>query len=190
MRGGRFDEAMSKMKRSKDLDPHNRLINRAIGRVFYFSRQYDKALDYFQSLLVMEPNDPRFHWSIGEVYEVRGMYPQAVENHLESLSLSGDSKPEEIERLKEIFKLSGWQGYLQAMRARMEEQAKKETVIPSNMAQLYARLGDKEMAFAWLEKAVHERDPQVIRLKIEPMFDSLRSDPRYTKLLQRMNLAT
>ena len=117
------------------------------------------------------------------------MYSEAVENYLESLSGSGDSKPEEIERLKELFKQSGWQGYLQTMRARREEQAKKETVIPSDMAQLCARLGDKETAFAWLEKAVDEGDPQVVRLKIEPSFDSLRSDHRYTKLLQRMNLA-
>ena len=125
---------------------------------------------------------------IGEIYERKGMYSQAVENYLETLSRSGELKPEEVGRLKEIFKESGWQGYLQTMRARGEAEAKKETVIPSYMAKLYARLGDKEMTFAWLEKAVDEHDPQVIRLKIEPMFDSLRSDPRYTKLLQRMNL--
>jgi hypothetical protein len=71
----------------------------------------------------------------------------------------------------------------------MEEESKKRPLIQSFVARVYAQLGDKERAFAWLEKAIDERDPSVIRLKIDPMFDNLRSDPRYTKLLQRMNLA-
>src|SRR2546421_567274 len=112
---------------------------------------------------------------------------EAVAERLKIASING-LKPEEIEESKEAFRVSGWQGFLQIMRARMEERAKNGTVIPTNMAVLYARLGDKEMAFAWLEKALDERDPSVVRLKIEPVYDGLRSDPRYAKLLERMNL--
>jgi DNA-binding winged helix-turn-helix (wHTH) protein/TolB-like protein/Flp pilus assembly protein TadD len=188
MTSGRFNEALPQMKRAQELDPHNIPINRAIGKLYYFMRQYDKAMEHYQNLLVLEPNDQGTRGSIADIYEQKGMYAEAVEERLKNASLNNGLSPEEIEESKEAFRVSGWQGFLQIRRARMEERAKKETVVPTNVALLYARLGDKDRAFAWLEKAINERDPSVVRLKIDPMYDSLRSDPRYARLLQRMNL--
>ncbi len=186
MTAGRFDEALPQMRRAQELDSHNYLVNGAIGQLFYYMREYDRSLEYYLDLRVHDPNGQRFPRAIGEIYEQKKMYAEAVENYLAAMEKGGELKPEEVQRLKEIFKHSGWQGYLQAMRVRREEMAPSE---PSSFtARFYARLGDKERAFAWLEKAINERDASVLRLKIDPAFDSIRSDPRYAKLLQRMNL--
>jgi hypothetical protein len=69
-----------------------------------------------------------------------------------------------------------------------KERAKNEPVSSRNFAIAYALLGDKDQAFAWLAKGIDEQDPFSIWLKIEPQYDSLRSDPRYTSLLQRLNM--
>jgi hypothetical protein len=70
----------------------------------------------------------------------------------------------------------------------LEERSKKGHVNSYLMAEVYVMLGKKEQAFTWLEKAIEVRDPAVVRMRIEPTLDNLRSDPRFVKLLQRINL--
>lgn len=184
MSAGRFDEAKSWMEKAQELDPHNRRINYAMAKLYYFMRQHDKAVERLQYVLMLVPNDASALWVMGDIYDLKGMHAQAIENYLSSMAQHG-LRPEEGERLRAVFKGSGWHGFLEAQR---EEKSKARQVAPFEMAQLYARLGDKDQAFAWLEKAVNERAPFVIQLKIEPFYDGLRADPRYTKLLHQMNM--
>lgn len=188
MTAGRSDEAMSQMKSAQALDPRNLIIQIAIGRLSYSMREYDRALERYQKIVEIEPNYLRARSFIVDVYEQKGMYAEALQYYLEGQIRNGILKPEEVERFKETFTESGWRGCLQTWLAWAEEKSKKEHVSPTFLATLCARLGDKDRAFALLEKAVDERDPFVIELKIEPKYDNLRSDPRYIKLLERMNL--
>ena len=104
--------------------------------------------------------------------------------HLSFFSLSGLA-PEKIGELKHAFAKSGYKGF----RQRRIEQLKSQKEVPSALiARSYARLGDKEKAFEWLEKAYTERNDLVLRLKEDPSYDILRSDQRYADLLRRIGL--
>jgi DNA-binding winged helix-turn-helix (wHTH) protein/TolB-like protein len=186
---GRFDEATKEIERAQEIDPRALIISVVKGRLLYFMRQYDAALQHEQKLLELEPNSGVDHWAIGLVYEQKGMYAEAVEEnaragHVDGLRLS----PQEIAAGKEAFKTVGWQGYVRQRIDLLRQKARTVYVSPFSIAVNYARLGNKDEAFAWLEKAIEARASGVSELKIDPVLDNLRSDPRYTKLLERMNL--
>lgn len=187
MSAGRFDEATAEMEKARELDPNSLTINVARGRLFYFSRQYDKAIEHFQKIIAVEPEAGSAYWSLGQVYQQKQMYAEAVEAWLKSMRLE-QAPPENIEDLRESFRTSGRQGLYRKALDITEARAKSGYVAPLTFADIYVRLGDKEMAFAWLEKAFDARDPSIIRLKIEPAYDSLRDDPRYTEMIRKIGL--
>jgi uncharacterized protein HemY len=93
---------------------------------------------------------------------------------------------EDISALRQASARAGWTGYWQKMLEIAQAQAKPEPA--SYMAELFARVGKKDKAFEWLEKAYEQRDMSLIYLKVFPPWESLRSDPRFTNLLQRLGL--
>jgi tetratricopeptide (TPR) repeat protein len=115
------------------------------------------------------------------------MYAEAVEAFLKSGSLDG-APPERIEALREAFRTSGWQGYQRKRLENLEARAKNDYVSPTTFALIYVRLGQKDMAFAWFERALEAHDPRIVRFKIEPGYDSLRDDPRYAGLIRKIGL--
>jgi tetratricopeptide (TPR) repeat protein len=187
MSAGRFDEATTEMERARELDPSSLTINVGRGRLFYFRRQYDQAIQHFQNIIAVEPNDDSLYFSLYTIYEQKQMYPEAVEAFLKSGSVKG-APSELIEELRAAFKANGWQGFLLKQLSIVEEIAKTKHVPPSRLANLYVRLGHRDEAFAFLGKAFAEKDPLVIQFKIEPAYDSLRNDPRYAELIQKIGL--
>jgi hypothetical protein len=121
-------------------------------------------------------------------YQQKGMYAAAVEEFLEHGRTIGFLTAEEILGLREAFQTSGWPGYLRKRLVVADEKPKALYIPPTIRAGIYALLGDKDPAFAWLEKGIEERDPAMSQVKIEPAYDSLRSDPRFSKILRRVNL--
>jgi TolB-like protein/tetratricopeptide (TPR) repeat protein len=187
MSAGRFDEATAEMERARELDPSSLTINVGRGRLFYYSRQYDQAIQQFQNIIAVEPNDGSSYFSLYSIYEQKRMYPEAVDAYLKSLSLSGT--PLEVsEKYRETFKVSGWQGFLRKQLETLETRAKTNHVEPFQFANLYARLGQKDEAFAWFEKTFEARDPSTLQFKIEPAYDSLQNDPRYLQLIRKIGL--
>jgi hypothetical protein len=96
---------------------------------------------------------------------------------------------EEIERLRKAFNESGWRSFERMRLDLLAQKSKKQDLPPTLMAGLYGLAGEKDAAFAWLNKAIDERDGWIALIKVQPAYDSLRTDPRYIKLLERMNLA-
>ena len=191
MMASRFEEARAEMDRAQELDPSSLIINRARGRLFYFSRQFDQAIQHYQKILEVEPDLGINHRILGNVYLQKGMYAEAVEEFSRAARLDSQLKPDQLERievLRNAFAVSGRQAYLEKVTADFEEKAKTAYVAPHLIALLYAQQGKNDQAFAWLEKALESRDPAIVTLKIEPLFDDLRSDPRYSALLRRMNM--
>jgi DNA-binding winged helix-turn-helix (wHTH) protein/TolB-like protein len=187
---GRFDEAMREMEIARQLDPHSRVINRQKGRLLYFSRQYDRAIQHYRHILEAEPNLAINHWTLSRVYEQKGMYAEAVEEELRAARIDGTLvTPQEIEADKEVFRVSGWQSYQQKRCERMVRRGQELNASPVTIARSFVRLGNNDEAFAWLEKAIDARATGVWGLKVDPTFDSLRSDPRFAKLLRQMNLS-
>ena len=184
---GRFDEATKEMERAQELDPHSMVINRSRGRLLYFMHQFDQAIQHFQRIADAEPEVSINHWVLAEAYEQKGMYRKTVEEYAK-VARSAGAGEKRIEGDKETFRVSGWQAYLQMRKDRMMQHATEGYTSPVTIASINAKLGNKDEAFTWLDKGVGERASGIPNLKVDPVFDSLHSDPRFVKLLQRMNL--
>ncbi len=187
MSAGRFDEATAEMEKARQLDPSSMTINVGRGRLFYYTRQYDQAIRHFQNLTAIEPDDDSSLSSLYTIYAQSGMYPQAVETALKIMQFRGSS-PEKIAEMRDAFRVSGWRGFLLKNLEVMTTKAKNSPPNPTVFASLYARLGQKDEAFAWLEKTFEARDPAILQFKIEPAFDNLRDDPRYAELVRKIGL--
>ncbi len=177
----RFDEAMSEAKRAHQADPFSPPINDLVGWVFMNARRYDEAIAQFKSTLELVPGYGASHSWLAACYTLKGMYPEAYREFNALGAHSGDPSLGYLDAVTGKKKEA-----LKALEA-LKRTAEHEYVDPYNTAILYCGLGDKDGAFACLEKAFTERSASMPQVKVEPGFDPLRSDPRFQNLLRRMN---
>lgn len=180
---GQHDEAIAEAKRAKELDPLTPSTRRSVGYRLYFARRYDEAIEDLRKMLETEPNSAGA--ILGYAYAANGQFKEAIAAYQEAIRSGNKSTSVQI-YLGEAYALNGEREKAQAILK--ELQTTKEYVSPGELATLYTALGDKEAAFASLEKAYAERDVQMEFLKIDPSLDPLRSDPRYQDLLRRVGL--
>jgi serine/threonine-protein kinase len=187
MSAGRFDEALAQIRRAQELDPLSLPTNMALGWVLLNARQYDQGVEQLRKTLEMDPNFILAHHRLGLIYEQQGKYDEAIAEFRQVLNLSA-GKPLGIASLAHAYALSGKRAEAQKALAELQEMSKQRYVSPASIAIIFAALGDKDQAFAWLEKAAKARDVMLARLKVDPRFDSLRSDPRFADLMRRVEL--
>jgi len=185
---GRFDEAIRESELARRLDPLSLIIATDHGAILYFSRQYDRAIEQFQSVLAKDPNFGRAAGIIIYAYVEKRMFTRALNEARTVRHLYGDAPW-----------YWSWMAYIYGRAGQMErarrELKKLENVSrheqPSIVTMLWAHLGtgNKEEALADLEKAYSQHLSIVTTIKVEPAFDPLRSDPRFQDLLRRVGLA-
>lgn len=183
----RHDEAIAHARRAQELDPLSVPISEEVASALYYARQYDQVILAGLKTLELNPSYYRINDWVTLAYEQKGLYDQAIERRLKAMSLI-KVDPSEIEAGREAYRLTGWRGYWSKEVKVTEERAKRTYVLPYNVARIYARLGDKERAFVWLEEAYKEHSDHLVFLKVEPIFDGLRSDARFANLLRRVGL--
>lgn len=183
----RFDEAHNQMKIAQELDPVSLPKIMGIGEVFYYQRQHERAAEQYKRALEMDPNSGFAHWALGNAYSGEGMYEEAVAEYKKAIPLSGDS-PDELASLGYVYGLSGRRREAQEVLDELIERSKRRYISPTVVASLHAALGNNDAAFAWLEKAIAARDFILVSLKVDPIFDRLRSDPRFAELVRRVGL--
>jgi serine/threonine-protein kinase len=187
-REGRWEEAIVEARRAQQLDPLSVETNRALGSIFYYAGRYDEAIDQYKRTIELDPKDARLHDFLADVYARKGMYPEAIAAEQKYLSLSGDE--EASEELKSDFARSGYQPAMEALYRKtlafLQEAAKYTYVSSVHFAVLHAKLGQKDEAFRWLEKAFEERQPWLGQLRVDPQFEPLRADPRFGQMLRRV----
>jgi TolB-like protein/tetratricopeptide (TPR) repeat protein len=186
---GHQDEGIAEVRRAVELDPLSLIINRSFGDMFLFARRYDEAIEQYRKTIEIDPNWSSAHLLLAQAYEAKGMYGEAVAEYAKAreLGLSGGNKQDAAAALDSYAK-GGWKGYLEYALTSRKERSKQTYVSPYSIAAGYARLGEKDEAFAWLEKAYQERNYRMTLLKVDPQLDSLRSDPRFADLLRRVGL--
>jgi eukaryotic-like serine/threonine-protein kinase len=187
MMAARFDEAAAEMEKAREFDPSSLTVKLAKGRLLYFSRQYDQALQHFQKIITVEPNSPGSYLAIAHIYRQKQMYAESFEAFIKYQGLIG-TPPEETDALEKAFKDAGYPGFARKMLDIHKAKAKTTHVSTFGFAIFNTLLGQKDEAFAWLEKGFDERDPLMVQLRIDPQFDSLRDDPRFQDLLRRIGL--
>lgn len=185
---GRFDEAAAELERAQELDPLSLIINANLGFRFYWARQYDQAIQHLQKTLEVDPNFPLVHSYLGLVYVQKGMYEEALAAVQRAHTLSGSRHTGGP--LGYTYGVMGRRQEAQAQLKALLEASEQEFVPPYYIALVYVGLGEADHAFQWLEQAYKDRSGYLFELKVDPMFDPLRSDPRFQDLLRRIRLST
>jgi len=184
---GRLGESQAERRRAQELDPLSPMYNTNLGVTLYLARQYDEAIAQFQKTLNLEPRYVDAYQYLGQTYEQKKMYVQAIET-LQKGMTQAERHPQLLALLGHACALSGERDKALKALAELREMSKAHYVSPYLFAVVYAGLGDQDQAFAWLDKAYQDRSYFLIWLKVEPLFDSLRSDPRFEDLLRRVGL--
>jgi TolB-like protein/Flp pilus assembly protein TadD len=186
---GRSEEALAEMQRALELDPLSPRFNWNSARLFFFLRQYDRAIDQYRKTLELDPNNAAAHEWLGFACEKKGMQKEAIAEWSRALTLSGEDA--QASMLQRNYATSGFGAALrvsaQKKLQRLNERTSRgEYVAAVEFVIAYARMDDKEQAFVWLAKAVEERNRLALEIKVNPIFDSLRSDPRFDKLVNQI----
>jgi serine/threonine protein kinase/Tfp pilus assembly protein PilF len=183
---GRNNEAIAEAKIAKELDPLSFRIGYVLGGVLKRARQYDQAIEEYKRILDMDPNYSLARVQLIKTYREKGMYDEATGEFkkLGELSRTAQLKAE----LAQIYALSKNEKEAERILVNLINLSKERYASPSRIAGIYAGLGQNDQAFDWLERAYEERDPGLIKIKTDPIFDNLSSDPRYKILLNKLNL--
>jgi len=182
---GRFDEAFVESERARQLDPLSLIVAADNGAILYYSRQYDRAIEKWNAVLAKDPAFSRAHL-VRYAYLEKGRIADAladVENYHPV-----DDTPWRWSALAYIYGRSGQRTLaLRALR-KLEQINRRQPMDSGALFWAHIGIGDKDQAFVWLEKAYTEHSDTLTVLKVEPGFDSLRSDPRFQDLMRRVGL--
>jgi TolB-like protein/Flp pilus assembly protein TadD len=182
----RWDESESELKKALELDPLSMIINANIGFRLYMMRRYDAAIAHWDTNLEMDPHFMLLHAYKGMAYAMKGRHADALASFERARSIGSD--PNQIGSIGYIYGAMGHKEEAQRELSRLQEIAKRQFIPAFYIALLYTGLGDHDRAFEWLDKAYAERSGFLMELHIDPMFDPLRSDPRFQRFVQRLGL--
>src|SRR5712692_9122231 len=183
---GRFDEAFAESERARQLDPLSLIIATDDGAILYFSRQYDRAIAKFRSVLDMEPNFPRAHLLVF-AYVEKGMFADALADIEKWRRI--DDAPGIWAIQAYVYGRSGQQVEARRALEKWQQLNRRRQMDPAATALAYVGMDAKDEAFAWLQRAYSEHSNVLAALKVDPIYDALRNDSRFQVLLRRVGLA-
>jgi TolB-like protein/DNA-binding winged helix-turn-helix (wHTH) protein/Tfp pilus assembly protein PilF len=182
---GRFVEAAAEMDLALQSDPVSSIA--VIAAVIPFrARRYDEAIARCRQILEIGPEFPGIHSLLGEAYEQQGRYAEAIAAYEQARAKLGGANM--LDMLAHAHAVSGNRAEALKLLAELQRVAAREYVSPYDLARVYVGLGDADRAFEYLEKAYAERNSHLRYLKVEPVLDPLRADPRFKDLLRRVGL--
>jgi TolB-like protein/DNA-binding winged helix-turn-helix (wHTH) protein/Flp pilus assembly protein TadD len=183
---GRPDEAIAERVINSQIDPLSLSAIAAIGWEQYWAGRYDLAIENARKVLTVNPNEYNAHLCLGVSLEQKGKFPEAIVELQRAVDLSNDQMW--MAFVAHAKALAGDKAGARKILADFEALSHRAYVSPYLFALVYPDLGDKERAFFWLEKCYVGREHDLVFSKVWPMFNSLRSDPRYQELMKRIGL--
>jgi serine/threonine protein kinase/tetratricopeptide (TPR) repeat protein len=183
----RFEESFAHVVRAQELDPLSLPINTLVGWLHHLARDYDRAIAQYRSTIELDTGFALAHRRLGQTYEQKQMYSEALSAFQRAEDLAG----EDVELLSARGHLYGVLGEREKAEAALEKLSatSKLRYVPAYLiARAYAGMAEKDRVFEWLEKAYEERYGYLAYLNVEPLFDNLRSDPRFVDLVHRVGL--
>ena len=181
----RAEEALREIKRAQELDPLSVLINGELGMPFYFTRQYDRAIEEHKKAVGMNPDNSFARIGLARNYIQKGKYEEAI-------AIASTPEPDDpylLAIIGEAYARLGKKAEAQKMIERLNEQAKRRYIPPYAIAYVYLGLGKKQQALDSLEESYENREDTMIWLNSDPVWDSLRSEPRFQDLVRRVGLS-
>jgi tetratricopeptide (TPR) repeat protein len=163
------------------------MIRAYTGLQLYRMRRYDAAIAHLRNTVDLHPRFAPAHDWLARTYLFKGMHAEALAEMETAASLAGRGSTE-LANLAYVYAVVGRRQQALRIRAELEERSRQQYVSPSAMARMYTSLGEKDQAFVWLDEAVDAHDPNFLFGVFDPLWDPVRSDPRFTRALRRMRL--
>lgn len=179
-----LEQAKAEYELARQLDPFSLQARIVLSDCYWLLGNYDKAVAEANSILTIDPNNAEAHAHISDFYLAEKRYDHAVAEYEQFLTAAGDA--DHAAAIERSYRQAGYEGMLRK-RIEMGKQHCPDCDM-EDIAECYAVLGDNDEAFFWLNKGYEERQAGVYYLGVIPLFDNLRSDPRYADLLRRMGL--
>ena len=184
---GRHEEALREVERARELDPLSLITNTLQGQFLHFAGRDDEAVRSLEKTFELDPNFWVARTHLAYVFIRKKMYGQAL-TELGKAREQSRGNTTTIALTGYVLALSGERGQARGVLEELRKLSRERYVPPYNMAIVHHGLGEREEALAWLEKAVEGRDVLLTFVAVDPKWETLRSDPRFDSLLERMNL--
>ncbi len=184
---GRHEEALAEIKRAQQLDPLSLIINAVSGRILLYAGREDLAIEQLRKTLEIDPNFAHAHQFLGYAYVRKGMFGEAIAEFQRAITLSPNFTQYQA-GLGHAYARAGKSAEARKLLSELKELSKRRYVSWCDFAAIYAGLGEKDQAFACLERAYAQRDARLVELKVDARLDPLRADPRFNDLLRRIGL--
>ena len=185
---GRPEEAIAMTRKALQADPQSPVIGAALGMILYLARRYDEAVQVLQRAHEIDPDHFLPHLRLGLVYLQQGRHAEAI-RELDSATRLADRSTETLAALGMAYAAAGMSGEARQILEQLKKCQQEHYVLPYNIAKIHAAARARDETFVWLERAYQEGNPDLIELNSEPMFDPLRSDPRFCELMHRVGFS-
>jgi TolB-like protein/DNA-binding winged helix-turn-helix (wHTH) protein/Tfp pilus assembly protein PilF len=187
---GRMDQALEEMRRAQQTDPLSLIINTDAAQILYFSGHHDEAVEEAKRVLEMDPQFPLARLPLVWSYLEKHQYDAAIEEAKKEMQVSG-AGPDLQAILAATYAAAGQQQQARELLRRLKTESTRQRrgqffFVP--IAEVYAVLGDRDEAFAWLERDFQNRNGGLVLLKVHPYLNSLHGDPRFADLVRRVGL--
>ncbi len=185
----RLDEAVAQLERALESDPLSLMTRMWLAEMFYLGRNYERAREHCRLMIELDPSYFLGHFELGQIGCAQGLFDEAILDLRRGAALS-DHAPLVLGWLGMALAKSGDVAGAREVLAGLHAAANKVYILPFSFAWIHLGLGEIDQAFAWMDRAIEERDPIIVPIKSYRFLDPLRDDPRFHALLRKMNLET
>ena len=184
---GQYDRAVAEMRRAQELDPLSLIINANYGKAYFNARRYDEAIQQLRKTIEIDQSFFVAHHYLGSAYAMKGDYSAAMAEYQKAHQLN-EYDPHTIALIGRLYAVTGQRAEALKVLEQLKSIATQRYVADYSLALIYAGLGEKDQAFALLEKSYRDHTVDMLTLYYDPLIDNLRSDPRFADLLRRVGL--
>ncbi len=186
---GNTEEALAQIRVAMKVDSLSLTVNQALGFLLYLARDYPAAIEQYRKALELDPTFVPSHSGLGTAYLQTERYDDAVREFERAIELTNGAT-DYVAALGRAYALAGRRRKALETLNGLEKVSHSSYVSPYYIALIHSALGDKDLAFEWMDKACIERSSFLFFLRVDPSVDALRSDPRFRMLERRMKLAS
>jgi len=184
---GQSEQALVEAHTALELDPSSLSIRRGLGWLHYYTRRYESAVYHLRRAIAMNPTSEDTYRVLGLVLTQQGAYDEAERAFREAITLSPELSYATA-GVAHVLALRGRRREAEALLAELEARARDHYVSPVGFCIVHLGLRNIDQVFTWLERAYEDRRGWLTYLKVDPMLDAVRDDPRFAELVRRMRL--
>ncbi|MBV9742188.1 MAG: tetratricopeptide repeat protein [Acidobacteriia bacterium] len=184
---GRLDDALQEILMAHAIDPISSIIARDLALTYYYRREFELSLEQCDRTIEQNPHFSAAYWALGLIQQQLGDFEESAAAFERALQLSPHT-PRMRAALGRTLALSGKHNEARHILSELLDLSKKRYVSPFEFASMHFALGERDEGFEWLAKAYQDRCFELIVIKVDPRFDALRNDPRFTRLAAQLGI--